>query len=63
MNTRVHGKVPSLSYHAIVIFEQLIGVLFTVRAGNDIIKADFMHTKKTTFSTKMKIGIYLEELK
>ena len=24
MNTRVHGKVLSLSYHAIVIFEQLI---------------------------------------
>ena len=23
MNTRVHGKVLSLSYHAIVIFEQL----------------------------------------
>ena len=36
------------------------GVLFIVRAGNDIIKADFVHTKRTTPSTKMKIGIHLE---
>ena len=41
----------------------LRGVLFIVRAGNDIIKADFMHTKRTNFLTKMKIGIHLEELK
>ena len=42
---------------------QLRGVLFIVRAGSDIIKADFMHTKGTNFPTKMKIGIHLEELK
>ena len=41
----------------------LRGVLFVVRAGNDIIKADFMHTKGTTFPTEMKISIRLEELK
>ena len=41
----------------------LRGVLFIVRAGNDIVKADFMHTRRTTFPTKMKIGIYREELK
>ena len=41
----------------------LRGVLFIVRAGNDIIKAEFMHTKRTTLSTEMKIGINLEELK
>ena len=33
------------------------------RTGNDIIKADFMHAKRTTFSIGMKIGIRLEELK
>ena len=38
-------------------------VLFIVRAGNDIIEVDFMHTKRTTFPTKMKIGRHLEELK
>ena len=38
-------------------------VLFIVRAGSDIIKADFMHIKRTTFPTKMKTGILLEELK
>ena len=37
--------------------------LFIVRAGGDIIKADFMHIKRTTFPTKMKTGILLEELK
>ena len=42
---------------------RLRGVLFIVRAGNDIIKADFMHTKRTNLLTKMKIGIHLEELK
>ena len=31
--------------------------------GSDIIKADFMHIKRTTFPTKMKTGILLEELK
>ena len=39
------------------------GILFVVRAGSDIIKADFMHTKRTTFSTEMKSGIHLEESK
>ena len=38
-------------------------ILFIVRAGNDIIKADFMHTKRTNFLTKMKISIHLEGLK
>ena len=38
-------------------------VLFIVREGSDIIKADFMHIKRTTFPTKMKTGILLEELK
>ena len=43
--------------------KQLSGVLFFVRVGNDIINTDFMHTKRTTFPTKMKIGIHLEEVK
>ena len=38
-------------------------VLFIVRVGSGIIKADFMHIKRTTFPTKMKTGILLEELK
>ena len=42
---------------------ELRGVLFIVRAGGDIIKAEFMHTKRTNCLTKMKIGIHLEELK
>ena len=42
---------------------KLKGVLFIVRAGSDIIEADFMHTKRTNFPTKMKIGKRLEELK
>ena len=41
----------------------LRGVLFIVQAGNDINKADFTHTRRTTFPIKMKIGIHLEELK
>ena len=41
---------------------RLRGVLIIVRAGNEIIKADFIHTKRTTFPTKMKIGINIEEL-
>ena len=36
-------------------------VLFIVRAGNNIIKADFMYVKRTTFPAKIKIGIHLEE--
>ena len=33
-------------------------------ARNEVImKADFIHTKRTSFPTKIKIGIYLEELK
>ena len=43
--------------------EELRDVLFIVRAGSDIIKADFMHIKRTTFPTKMKTGILPEELK
>ena len=43
--------------------ELLRGVSFIVRAGNDIIKADFKHTMRTTFPTEMKIGIHIEELK
>ena len=39
------------------------GVLIIVRARNNIIKADFMHTKRTAFPSKMKIGIHLGELK
>ena len=42
---------------------KLRGVLFIVRAGNDIIKEDFIHTKRTSFATKIKIGIHLGELK
>ena len=41
----------------------LRGVLFIVRAGGDIIKAEFIHTKRTNCLTKMKIGIHFEELK
>ena len=40
----------------------LRGVLFIVRAGNDIIKTDSLQTKRTNFLTDMKIGIHLEEL-
>ena len=47
----------------IVYGDYLGDVLFIVRAGSDIIKADFMHIKRTTFPTKMKTGILLEELK
>ena len=36
------------------------GVLFIVRAGNDVIKSDFMHTKRKTFPTKMKIAYILK---
>ena len=45
------------------ILKDLSYVLFVVRAGNDIMKGDFIHTKRTTFSAKMKVGICLEELK
>ena len=44
-------------------FKDLRGVLLIVRAGTDVIKADPMHVKITTFPTEMKIGIHLEELK
>ena len=44
-----------------MVFRKLRGVLFIVRAGNDKIKADFMHTKRTTYPIKMKTGIHLEE--
>ena len=47
----------------LVSVRELRDVLFIVRAGSDIIKADFMHIKRTTFPTKMKTGILLEELK
>ena len=43
--------------------KQLRGVLFIGRAGNDIIKADFIRTKRTSCPTKIKIDIELEELK
>ena len=46
-----------------VIVKLLRGVLFIVRAGNGIIKTDFMYTNTINFLTKMKIGIHLEELK
>ena len=53
-----------VSYDSTIsIAKGLRGVLFIVRAGSDIIKTDFMHTKRTNFPTKMKIGIHLEELK
>ena len=42
---------------------RLRGVSFIVRAGGDIIKAEFIHTKRTNCLTKMKYGIHLEELK
>ena len=45
------------------LLEVLRGVLFIVRAGGDIIKAEFIPTKRTNRLTKMKIGIHLEELK
>ena len=37
----------------------LRAVLFIVRAENDIIKTDYMHT----FLNKMKMGIHLEKLR
>ena len=39
----------------------LRGVLFIVRAGNDIIKSDFIHTKRISFPTKIKIAILSEK--
>ena len=53
----------SLVFRGSILKKSLRGVLFIVRAGSDIIKTDFMHTKRTNFPTKMKIGIHLEELK
>ena len=47
----------------LTLYRVLRGVLFIVRAGGDIIKAEFMHTKRTNCLTKMKIGIHPEELK
>ena len=47
-------KMPQISKH----FSAML-----VRAGNNVIKAAFMHTKRTTFPTKMKIGIHVKELK
>ena len=46
-----------------ISFEVLRDALFIVRAGSDIIKTDFMDIKRTTFPTKMKTGMLLEELK
>ena len=43
--------------------EDLRGVLFIVRAGNDIIKSHFIHAKRTSFPAKIIIGIHVEELK
>ena len=43
--------------------KRLRGVLFIIRAGGDIIKAEFMHTKRTNCLTEIKIGIHLEQLK
>ena len=45
------------------ICKKLRGVLFIIQGESDTIKLDFMHTKRTTFPTKMKTGIHLEELK
>ena len=47
----------------VVIYFNLRGVLFIVRPGIDIIKTDCIHDKRATFSSKMKIGVNLEELK
>ena len=52
-------QLPALFYAS----KQLRDVLFIVRAGSDIIKADFMHITRTTLPTKMKTGMLLEELK
>ena len=53
----------SKTYECLLPDKYLRGVLFIVRAGSDIIKTDFMHTKRTNFPTKMKNGVHLEELK
>ena len=58
-----HPAPPTSLILKIFQFNILRGVLFSVRAGNDIIKADFMHTKRTNCLTKMRIGIHFEELK
>ena len=58
-----NGQTPTQTPLAFCYRIHLRGVLFIVRAGSDIIKTDFMHTKRTNFPTKMKIGIHLEELK
>ena len=56
--------IPRLSStYALATIKRLRGVLFIVRAGGDIIKEEFMYTKRTNCLTKMKIGIHLEELK
>ena len=64
-NSCITGKTKLEKYqiYNLQADKQLRGVLFIVRAGGDIIKAEFMHTKKTNCLTKMKIGIHLEELK
>ena len=45
------------------VLELLRGVLFIARAGNEIIKLDFIHTKRTSFPTKIENGIHLEQVK
>ena len=45
------------------ISKYLREVLFVVRAGSDIIKPDSTQNKRSTFSTKAKIGIKVESFK
>ena len=67
---QVAGKVPPpkkgyiawtfLALPPMYFQAKLRSVLFIVRAGTNIIRADFMHTERSTFHTKMKIGIHLQ---
>ena len=47
-----HSKCWRMTGLGQAALELLRGILFIVRAGNDIIKADFMHTKRTNVLTK-----------
>ena len=44
---RIDLSYPIHSGKEITVIKVLRGVLFIVRAGGDIIKAEFMHTKRT----------------
>ena len=50
MNFKVSPKLLKTEMLILLYTMYLRGVLFIFRAGNDVIKADFMHTKRSIFS-------------